>query len=234
MGNSYDEGERRRTKKTREEKMVEAGPSWTQIVEAKTEAQGHYLLSIASKTVTFGVGPSGTGKTMLAAAAAADAFLQGHTNKIIVTRPAIETGDTLGFLPGTLDEKFAPYIAPVYGVLLARMGKGPLEYALKAGQIETTPLELMRGMNFNDTWVVLDEAQNATISQMKMFLTRIGKNAKVIINGDPNQCDLECQSGLTDALNRVTHIEDIGHVQFTHEDVVRSRLVKQILASYEE
>ena len=201
-------------------------------IRALTEAQGHYLLSIENNIVTFGVGPSGTGKTAVAVMRAADEFLAQRIERIIVTRPIVEVGNTLGFLPGAVEEKQAPYLAPVMNELYARMGKGPLEYALKAGQIEATPIELMRGTNFHDCWVILDEAQNTTITQMKMFLTRVGRNCRVIINGDAEQIDIKGTSGLVDAIDRLPDVCGVGVVEFTWDDVVRSRFVKDVLRAY--
>lgn len=220
-------------KKTREDKIIEAGPPARSPLVALTEAQGHYLISIQDNIVTFGIGPSGTGKTAVATIRAADEFIADEIEKIIITRPIVEVGNTLGFLPGRIEEKQAPYLAPVYDVLYSRLGKGALEYALKAGTIVATPLELMRGTNFNDCWVILDEAQNTTVSQMKMFLTRIGKNCRVIINGDINQKDISCTSGLEDAIHRFKNTDQIGIVEFTWDDVVRSSIVKKILMKYE-
>ena len=220
-------------KRTKLDKMYEAPAESKAPLRALTEAQGHYLNAINSKIVVFGVGPSGTGKTAVAAMSAADAFLAGDIERIIITRPIVEVGATLGFLPGTVEQKHAPYLVPIYTVLESRLGKGRLEYALKAGQIEATPLELMRGQNFDNCWVILDEAQNTTVGQMKMFLTRIGRNAKVLVNGDVEQIDIDAPSGLTDAVSRLEGHPQIGICEFTWEDVVRSALVKDILRAYE-
>jgi phosphate starvation-inducible PhoH-like protein len=222
------------SKRTKFDKVNEAPPESRAPLRALTEAQGHYILSIKNNPITFGIGPAGTGKTAVAVMSAADAFLDGSIERIIITRPIVEVGDTLGFLPGTVEQKHAPYLVPIYAVLESRLGRGRLEYALKAGQIEATPLELMRGQNFDNCWVLLDEAQNTTIGQMKMFLTRIGRNAKVLINGDIEQIDIEAPSGLTDALNRLQDHPQIGICEFTWEDVVRSPLVKTILRAYAE
>lgn len=203
-------------------------------VIALTEAQRHYILSIQSKIITFGVGPAGTGKTFVAAAMACEQFANKSINRIIVTRPVVETGRSLGALPGTLGEKFSPYIAPLYEVMQQHLGKSQLEYALKAGQIRALPLEFMRGMSFDDTWVILDEAQNSTPEQMLMLLTRIGQNCKLIVNGDPAQSDLRMRSGLDDALNKLEGIPDVGMVEFDLSDIVRSGIVKKILTRYHE
>jgi len=202
-------------------------------LRALTETQAHYLLSINDNIVTFGIGPSGTGKTAVATMRAADEFAAKRIEKIIITRPIVEAGNTLGFLPGTVEMKQAPYLAPVINELEARLGKGPLDYALKAKQIEATPIELMRGCNWHNCWVVIDEAQNTTVGQMKMLLTRVGRNCRVIINGDVNQIDIRVESGLVDALGRLHSVCGVGVVEFTWEDVVRSRFVKDVLRAYE-
>lgn len=220
-------------KRTKMDKELEAAPVSRAPIKALTEAQAHYLISIESKPITFGVGPSGTGKTAVSVMRAADEFLAGDIERIIITRPIVEVGSTLGFLPGTVAQKHAPYLQPIYSVLNARLGKGRLEYALKASQIEATPLELMRGTNFDNCWVLCDEAQNTTIGQMKMFLTRIGRNAKLIINGDPDQIDINAPSGLVDAIDRLGDCPQIGICEFGWEDVVRSPLVKTILRAYD-
>jgi phosphate starvation-inducible PhoH-like protein len=202
-------------------------------LRALTETQAHYLLSIDDNIVTFGIGPSGTGKTAVATMRAADEFAAKRIEKIIITRPIVEVGNTLGFLPGTVEMKQAPYLAPVINELEARLGKGPLDYALKAKQIEATPIELMRGCNWHNCWVIIDEAQNTTVGQMKMLLTRVGRNCRVIINGDVNQIDIRVESGLVDALERLPGVCGVGVVEFTWEDVVRSRFVKDVLRAYE-
>ena len=203
-------------------------------LRALNEAQGHYILAIQSSTLTFGIGPAGTGKTLIPVALAAEEIQTKQIDKLIITRPVMETGRTLGFLPGEQSEKLSPYIAPLMDALAWRMGKSQLEYAIKCGRVVATPLELMRGSNFNDCWVVLDEAQNVTKDQMLMFLTRIGKNCKVVITGDPKQCDLRPgqASGLMDAVNRCSRIPEVRIVEFGFDDIVRSGIVKDILMAY--
>jgi phosphate starvation-inducible protein PhoH and related proteins len=201
-------------------------------IEPKTDNQRRYINAIKSFDLIVGTGPAGCGKTYLAAGLAAEALLTKKTEKIIVTRPAIDAGESLGFLPGELDEKYEPYLQPVRQVFLERMGKGHMEYALKSGDIEPSPLAYMRGMTFKNCWVILDEAQNVTPSQMKMFLTRIGQNCKVIVCGDPDQVDLPGPSGLSDAVDRISWIPNVKVIRFGEDDVVRSGIVRDILSSY--
>ena len=203
-------------------------------IEPKTEIQSIYMQAILANDLTFGVGPAGTGKTYLPTALAADALLSKRTDKIVVTRPAQEAGESLGFLPGELDEKYEPYLQPIRQVLIERMGVGAMECGLKNGKIEPVPLAFMRGRTFNDCWVILDEAQNVTPKQMKMFLTRIGENCKVIVCGDTDQVDIVGQSGLKDAAERCAWIKRVAVVEFEIEDVVRSGLCLDILKSYSQ
>ena len=202
-------------------------------LEARTEAQGHYIMSINTSKLTFGAGPAGTGKTYVCGAMAAEALTDKVTEKIILTRPAVEAGENLGFLPGDLSEKFEPYLQPFRDVLYERMGKGCMEYMVKSGRIEAAPLAYMRGRTFKDCWVILDEAQNVTPTQMKMFLTRIGDNCKVIVNGDPRQQDIAGMSGFVDAIDRLSYLNKVSVVEFCNEDIVRSGLVQQIVKAYE-
>lgn len=201
-------------------------------VEPKNESQARYLHAIDSGDLIYALGPAGTGKTYLACARAAEELQSSRISKIIITRPAIETGQSLGFLPGELEEKYEPYLQPVRAVFTERMGKGQFEYALKSGKIEPVPLGYMRGMTFNDCWVILDEAQNVTPQEMKMFLTRIGENCKVIVCGDLDQVDIAGPSGLGDALKRTSWIPAVRVMEFELDDVVRSGLCKDILSSY--
>lgn len=202
-------------------------------LQARTETQGHYILSIEQNDLTFGLGPAGTGKTYVCGAMAAEALDNGDAEKIIITRPVVEAGENLGFLPGEVEDKFAPYLQPFRDVLNERLGKGHVDYLIKAGRIEAAPLAYMRGRTFKDCWVVLDEAQNTTPTQMKLFLTRIGENSRVIVNGDINQKDIVGASGLTDAVQRLSHLRKVDTVEFSREDIVRSGLVQQIVEAYE-
>jgi phosphate starvation-inducible PhoH-like protein len=163
---------------------------------------------------------------------AADALKAKQIKKIILTRPAVEAGESLGFLPGLLEEKFDPFMRPFKDVLNERLGQGFLSYAIKDGRIEALPLAYMRGMTFKDCWVILDEAQNTTPTQMKMFLTRIGAGSKVVVNGDLTQKDIPGRSGLSDAVKRVAKLPDVRVVGFTRADVVRDDIVQQIIDCY--
>lgn len=203
-------------------------------IEPLTEAQKRYVSAIKNFDLTFATGPAGTGKTWLCAAMAAQALHDGHIDKIIITRPAVEAGEHLGFLPGELEEKFDPYLQPFRDVLNERLGKTFVEYLIKNGRIEASPLAYMRGRTFKNAYVILDEAQNTTPMQMKMFLTRIGHNCKVIVNGDMSQKDIHGASGLEDAVNRLTYIPAVKHIKFSREDIVRSGLVGEIVRAYDE
>jgi len=202
-------------------------------LEAKTQAQGHYLCALDSSELIFAIGPAGTGKTYCAAAYAADLLQRGEIERIIVTRPNIEVGSGMGFLPGELEEKYAPYLEPFRAIMIERMG-GPSQYefALKAKTILPKPLGFMRGETFDNAFVILDEAQNTTPAEMKMFLTRIGKNCTVVVDGDPDQCDLAGSSGLMDAVHRLEGLPGVSVVEFVEDDIVRSGLVKLILCAY--
>jgi phosphate starvation-inducible PhoH-like protein len=195
--------------------------------------QGEYLRAIQSNQIIFGVGSAGTGKTYVAATYAAGELFHRRIQKIIVTRPNVETGRGLGFLPGTLEEKYAPYLEPFDNVFNRCLGKGFYEYALKAKDIEPRPLGFMRGSTFDNCIVLLDEAQNATREEMKMLLSRIGKNCKMIISGDVDQSDIP-DSGLSDAIHRLSRIPDIEVVRFLDEDIVRSKMCKSIILAYRD
>ena len=203
-------------------------------IEAKTLAQTRYINAIHSHQLTFATGPAGVGKTWLCAALAAEALEGGLTEKIIVTRPAVEAGESMGFLPGTLDEKFDPYLLPFREVLNERLGKTKVDYLIKTGVIEAAPLAYMRGRTFRNAWVILDEAQNVTVTHMKMFLTRIGNDSTAIVNGDERQKDIPGPSGLTDAISRLTWIPQVAVVEFSMSDIVRSGLCQDIVSSYEK
>lgn len=208
-------------------------PQTTPIV-AKNAAQKAYLDAIYNAPLTFALGSAGSGKTWLAGAVAAEQLKRGKIEKLVITRPAVEAGEKLGFLPGEKEEKFAPYLAPFRDVLEERLGKGMVEYLIRKGRIEAAPLAYMRGRTFKNSMVILDEAQNTTPVQMKMFLTRIGEDTSVIVNGDPGQKDIPGKSGLVDAIERVSFIPSVRVVKFGPHDVVRSGLAQEIVQAYEE
>ena len=205
-------------------------------IKPKTVGQKKYVDMITEKMIVFGVGPAGTGKTYLAMAKAITAFKAGEVNRIILTRPAIEAGEKLGFLPGDLQSKVDPYLRPLYDALYEIMGADTFMKNMERGLIEVAPLAYMRGRTLDNAFVVLDEAQNTTPAQMKMFLTRIGFGSKVIITGDLTQKDLpdSSLSGLDDALRILHKIDEIGVCYLTSEDVVRHPLVQKIVTAYEE
>ena len=199
---------------------------------AKTENQRRYINAIKNFELVFGTGPAGTGKTYIACAIAAEMLESKLIEQIILTRPAQEAGEEFGALPGTLDEKYEPYLAPVRSVFEERLGKSYFEYLLKVGKIKAVPLAFMRGMTFNDSFVILDEAQNTTTKQMKMFLTRLGMNCKTVIDGDAEQVDISAASGLTDSIARIGYIPSVKVIQFEDDDIVRSGLVREIIKAY--
>lgn len=203
-------------------------------IEPMNESQKRYIAAIKSFTLTFATGPAGTGKTWICGALAAQALDSGEIDKIIITRPAVEAGESLGFLPGELEDKFDPFLQPFRDVLNERLGKSFVDYLIKTGRIEAAPLAYMRGRTFKNSYVILDEAQNTSPMQMKMFLTRIGYNCKVIVNGDMSQKDIRGDSGLDDAVARLAWIPTVKHVKFTKDDVVRSGLVGEIVKAYDE
>lgn len=201
---------------------------------ARTAAQQAYINAIKHHCLTFGIGPAGTGKSYCAGALAAEALESGRIERIILTRPAVEAGEQLGFLPGELEEKYAVYIDAFRDILNERLGRGVVDYCLRHGRIVGAPLAYMRGKTFNEnTFVILDEAQNTTPAQMKMFLTRIGENSKVVINGDVRQSDIRGPNGLEDAVARVQGLPGVHIHSFEREDIVRSGMVRHILDRYE-
>jgi len=206
------------------------------VVTPRSANQRRYLDLIEQFDMVFAVGPGGTGKTYLAVAEAVAALLSKRVNRIILARPAVEAGERLGFLPGTLQEKVDPYMRPLYDALYDMLDADKLERFLEKGIIEVAPLAFMRGRTLNDSFVILDEAQNTTSEQMKMFLTRLGFNSKAVITGDVTQIDLPTtrRSGLVEALEIVSKIEGIGTVTFNERDVVRHNLVQRIIRAYEE
>lgn len=201
-------------------------------VEPLNFIQGEYLEAIKSNDIIFGIGSAGTGKTYIAANYAASELFHRRVNKVILTRPNIETGRGLGFLPGTLEEKYAPYLLPFDSIFTKALGKGFYEYCLKNKDIEPTPLGFLRGTTFDNCIVLVDEAQNCTKEEMKMLLSRIGKNCKMIFSGDCDQSDIGMDSGLEDAVNRLEGISGIEVVEFLDEDIVRSKMCKAIIMAY--
>lgn len=204
-------------------------------IRVKTIGQKHYVTTIKKRDVVFGVGPAGTGKTYLAVVLAITALKEGSVKRIILTRPAVEAGESLGFLPGDLQEKVDPYLRPLYDALYDVMGPEQTAKALERGLIEIAPLAYMRGRTLDDSFIILDEAQNTTPEQMKMFLTRLGFGSKMVITGDVTQIDLPKgkKSGLVEAKAILSDIEEIGFVQFAESDVVRHSLVQKIIVAYD-
>jgi phosphate starvation-inducible PhoH-like protein len=203
--------------------------------EPRTENQRRYLELIEKNPLVFGVGPGGTGKTYLAVAAAVRALRNGQCRRLVVTRPVVEAGERLGFLPGDLQAKLNPYMRPIYDALFDLVDFDEIAHLEEAGILEIAPLAYMRGRTLSHAFAILDEAQNTTISQMKMFLTRLGEGSRMVVTGDPSQNDLERdqKSGLLDALGRLRGWQDIGIVDFAPHDIVRHPLVEQIVRAYE-
>ena len=204
-------------------------------IKAKTVGQQHYMKAIGKNTITIGVGPAGTGKTYLAVAAAVAAFRERTVNRIVLTRPAVEAGERLGFLPGDLQNKVDPYLRPLYDALYDMLGAETFQKYQERGAIEVAPLAYMRGRTLDDSFIILDEAQNTTREQMKMFLTRLGFGSKIVITGDVTQIDLpgDKTSGLKDALRVLEGVKDIAICRLTSADVVRHALVQEIINAYE-
>ena len=205
-------------------------------IKAKTVGQQTYMKAIMKNTITIGVGPAGTGKTYLAVAAAVAAFREKTVNRIILTRPAVEAGERLGFLPGDLQNKVDPYLRPLYDALYDMLGPETFQKYQERGSIEVAPLAYMRGRTLDDSFIILDEAQNTTREQMKMFLTRLGFGSKIVITGDVTQIDLpdDKVSGLKDAVRVLDGVKDIAICRLTSADVVRHALVQQIINAYEK
>ena len=205
-------------------------------IRPKTLGQKEYLNAIRKNAVTFGVGPAGTGKTYLAVAMAVTAFRAREVNRIILTRPAVEAGEKLGFLPGDLQQKVDPYLRPLYDALFDMLGTDTYQKYVERGNIEVAPLAYMRGRTLDDSFIILDEAQNTTPEQMKMFLTRLGFNSKMVITGDITQIDLPDgkRSGLRDVLKILKNVDDIAQIRFNERDVVRHKLVQEIIKAYEK
>lgn len=204
--------------------------------EPLNQAQGQYATFISSKKVTFGTGSAGTGKSYVALAMAAEALKAGEIDRIVVVRPLVDTeDDKVGTLPGEIDEKIAPYFQPARDILCERLGAGQVQGLEKAGRIQFTPLAFLRGTTFKNCWVILDEGQNTTVTQMKMLLTRLGRKAKLIINGDTRQCDLpdNITSGLDDAVSRFKNNPRFGMQRFMQADIVRDAFVIDVVVAYE-
>ena len=204
-------------------------------IKCKTLGQKKYVAALKRNTLVFGVGPAGTGKTYLAVAMAVLAFKNKEVEKIILTRPAVEAGEKLGFLPGDLQNKVDPYLRPLYDALYDFLGTENFKSLSERGAIEVAPLAYMRGRTLNDAYIILDEAQNSTVEQMKMFLTRFGEGSRVVVTGDITQIDLprEKKSGLVHALDVLQDVDGISQIYLTHKDVVRHELVQQIIKAYD-
>ncbi len=208
---------------------------WGEAIRAKTSGQSRYIEAIKKHEVVFGIGPSGTGKTYLAVAMAVNSLKKGKIQRIILTRPAVEAGEELGFLPGDIEAKVNPYLRPLYDSLFDMISGDEVARYLEAGRIEIAPLAFMRGRTLNNSFIILDEAQNTTPGQMKMFLTRLGLNSRAVITGDVTQIDLERgQSGLIEVQHILKGIDEIAFIYLQKSDVVRHPLVKRIIDAYEK
>lgn len=227
--------------KTKAKKTKAALPDTEMVVKTRkkhisprTSLQATYLRDMDNNELVFGVGPAGTGKTYLAVAKAVEALCSGDVDRIILSRPAVEAGEQLGFLPGDMQEKVDPYLRPIYDALYDMLPQDQVEKRMEKGEIEIAPLAFMRGRTLSNAFVILDEAQNTTAVQMKMFLTRLGEGSRMVVTGDLSQVDLPhgVRSGLRDALETLTGVKGVSDIRFTEKDVVRHKLVKRIVEAY--
>lgn len=222
----------KKARSTRNQDTQGFGNSTFKEIKPLNFIQGEYLEAIKSNDIVFGIGSAGTGKTYIAAQYAAQQLYYKSVDRIILTRPNIETGRGLGFLPGTIDEKFAPYLQPFESIFKKALGIGFYEYALKNKNIDPQPLGFMRGATFENCILLLDEAQNCTKEEMKMILSRIGRNCKMIVSGDAEQSDIGNDSGLEDAVRRLEKIDGVEVVRFLDSDIVRSKICKEVIIAY--
>lgn len=224
--------EERRMKEVTPLRVAAAGRT----IRPKTPGQATYIDAIRNNDLVFAVGPAGTGKTYIAVAAAVEALLNDEIRKIVLVRPAVEAGESLGFLPGDMQAKINPYLRPLLDALYEMIDYDQVKQHMERDTIEVVPLAYMRGRTLNDAFIILDEAQNSTVPQMKMFLTRMGQGSKIVVAGDKTQNDLppHTRSGLSDALSRLKNIEGFAEVHLNHTDIVRHRLVQDIVQAYEE
>ena len=230
---SYKPSQEEKSNARRKAKEDDYVPNYSfKEIEPLNYIQGEYLEAIKANDIIFGIGSAGTGKTFIAASYAASELFHRRVDKVYLSRPNVETGRGLGFLPGTLEEKYAPYLLPFDSIFTKALGKGFYEYCLKNKDIEPVPLGFLRGTTFENCIVLIDEAQNCTREEMKMLLSRIGKNCKMIFSGDTEQSDIGSDSGLDDAVNRLDGINGIEIVEFLDEDIVRSKMCKAIIMAY--
>ena len=203
-------------------------------LQPKNEPQSRYLMSLESKDLVFATGPAGTGKSYIALAYAAKMFMEMKIDKIIITRPLVEAGNSIGALPGEMEDKIAPYFQPPKDILYELLGESHVDYLIKSKAIEFQPLEFLRGSTFKNSMIILDEGQNVTVTGMRLFLSRIGGGCKVVVNGDVEQSDLDRRDidGMTDAMNKLDGIDELAIVEFEDEDIVRSKLAKKIIMAY--